>query len=82
MSLHYLYQLLKQLGYNIELQVLHYLTKYCKHCQKYSQSPRHFTYTLKSNRDFDYNVIINVMYIEKKPVLYLIDGITQFQAGH
>lgn len=80
-SVHHLYQLLEQSGYNIELQVLQYLTKYCEQCQKHCRSPGRFTFILKDDLDFNYNVIINIMYIGGKPVLYLVDETTRFQAG-
>ena len=33
------------------------------------------------NLDFHYNIVINIIYIKKKPVLYLFDETIQFQAG-
>ena len=80
-SKHQLYQLLERLGNNIVLQVLHYFTKYCEHCQKYSRSSGRFAFTHKDNLDFNYNVIVNIIYIERKPVLHLVDETTQFQTG-
>ena len=68
------------MGHNIELQALQYLTKYCKHCQKYSQLPGRFAFTLKENLDFNYNVIVDIIYIERKLVLYLVDEVIRFQA--
>lgn len=58
------------------MQVLQYLIKYCEHCQKYIQPPGCFTFTLKDNLDFNYNIIINIIYIEEKTVLYLVDEAT------
>lgn len=60
---------------------MQYLTKYYEQCQKHGRSPGHFIFTLKDNLDFNYNVIIYIMYIESKRVLYLIDEPTRFQAG-
>ena len=80
-SVHRLHQLLERSGHNVELQALQYLTKYCEHCQKYSRSPGRFAFTLKDDLDFNYNVIIDIMYIEGKPVLHLVDEATRFQAG-
>ena len=77
---HRLHQLLEQSGYNVELQVLRYLTKYCEQCQKHGCSPDRFTFTLKDDLDFNYNVIIDIMYIRSKPVLHLVDEATCFQA--
>ena len=80
-SVHRLHQLLERSGHNVELQALQYLTKYCEQCQKHGRSPGRFTFTLKDDLDFNYNVIIDIMYIGGKPVLHLVDEATRFQAG-
>lgn len=36
-------------------------------------------YTLKDNLNFDYYFIIDIMYIEGKPILDLADEMTRFQ---
>ena len=78
LSVHRLHQLLERSGYNMELEALHYLTKYCKQCQKHGQSSSRFAFTLKDDLDFNYNVIIDIMYIKSKPVLHLVDEATRF----
>ena len=80
-SVYRLHQLLEQSGHNVELQALQYLTKYCEQCQKHGRSPGRFTFTLKDDINFNYNVIIDIMYIGSKPVLHLVDEATRFQAG-
>ena len=80
-SVHRLHQLIERSGHNDELQALHYLTKYCEHCQKYSWSLGRFAFTLKDDFDFNYNVIVNIMYIERKRVLHIVDEATRFQRG-
>ena len=80
-SVHRLHQLLERSGHNVELQALQYLTRYCEQCQKHGRSPGRFTFTLKDDLDFNYNVIIDIMYIGGKPVLHLVDEATRFQAG-
>ena len=77
-SVHYLYQLLEWLGHVVKLQALQYLTKYCEQCQKYSQLPGRFGFTLKDDLDFNYNIIVDIMHIEGKPVLHLVDEATRF----
>lgn len=53
--------------------------KYYKQCQKHGQSPGCFAFNLKNNLDFNYNIMIDIMYIENMPVLYLVNKITRFQ---
>ena len=67
--------------HNVKLQALQYLTKYCEQYQKHGRSPGHFAFTLKDDLDFNYNIIIDIIYIEGKPVLHLVDEATRFQAG-
>lgn len=81
LSLYCLYQLLKQLRHNIKLEILKYFTKYYGQCQKYSQLPEHFAFTLKIDLDFNFNIIINIMYIKKKPVLHLADKKNNFKVN-
>ena len=79
--MHCLYQLLEGSGHNIELQALQYLTKYCEQCQKHSRSLGCFMFILKDDLDFNYNVIIDIIYIRGKRVFYLVDEVTHFQVG-
>ena len=78
LSVHCLHQLLERSGHNVELQVLQYLTKYCKQCQKHGRSPGRFMFNLKDDLDFNYNVIIDIMYIGDKPVFHLVNEATRF----
>ena len=36
---------------------------------------------LKDDIDFNYEIVINIMYINSKPILYIIDTATAFQAA-
>ena len=74
-SMYYLYQFWEQSRYTLQ-----YLQKYYKYYQKYNLSFGYFTFTLKKNLDFNYNIIIDIIYIEKRPILHLVDKTTQFQA--
>jgi hypothetical protein len=40
-----------------------------------------FKFTLKDNYKFNYTVIINVIYLDSKPVLQVVDSLTAFQAA-
>ena len=75
-----LYQLLERSRHVVKLQVLKYLTKYYEQCQNHGQSPTCFAFNRKNNIDFNYNVIVDIIYIEGKLVLNFIDEATRFQA--
>ena len=76
-----LQKILNQAGYNTEKKILDHLTKYCYYYQKYSKSPGRFRFTLHKDINFNYYIIINIMYISKQLLLYIVDEGTQFQAS-
>ena len=77
----HLQQVLKQSGHEFELHTLKHLTRYCEHSQKHGRSPGRFNFTIKDDIDFNYNIIVDILYIESKPVLHIVDEATRFQAG-
>ena len=46
----------------------------------YEKSLGRFKFTLKDNYEFNYLVIIDIMYLDRKPILQVIDSITTFKA--
>jgi hypothetical protein len=40
-----------------------------------------FKFTLKDNYEFNYSVVINILYLKRKPVLQVIDSATLFGAA-
>ena len=81
LSVHRLHRLGERSGHVVEIQALQYLIKYCEQCQKYGWSLGRFAFTFKDDFDFNYNVIVDIMYIEGKPILHLVDELIRFQAG-
>lgn len=49
------------------------------YCQKYRKSPGQFKFTLKKDVNFKYLILIDIMYIDGSPILYVIDEATIFQ---
>jgi hypothetical protein len=47
----------------------------------HEKSPGRFKFTLKDDHDFNYSVVIDVLYLEGKPVLQVVDSATCFQAA-
>ena len=80
-SVRRLQQVLEPSGHDVELLALEHLTKYCEHCQKHSKSPGRFSFTLKDDIDFNFNIIVDILYLDGKPVLHIVDKSTRFQAG-
>ena len=76
--------LLEKAGHEVEDAAIEYLTKYCHQCQKHGASPGRFRFTLRDDENgvrFNYNIIVDIMYIGGKPVLHVVDEATRFQAG-
>jgi len=57
------------------------LMKFCKQCQLYLKSPGRFKFTLKDDYNFNYSVLIDVLYLDGKPVLQAVDEATAFNAA-
>ncbi|KAI9034746.1 Ribonuclease H-like domain, partial [Aspergillus affinis] len=73
--------LLRSAGYEPNTAALEYLTKFCHYCQKFSKSSGRFRFNLKDEAHFNFNIIVDIMYIDNMPLLYVIDEVTRFQSG-
>jgi hypothetical protein len=47
----------------------------------YKKSSGRFKFTLKNNYEFNYSIIIDVIYLDGKPVLQVVDSATAFEAA-
>jgi hypothetical protein len=43
------------------------------------KSPNRFKFSFKNNYEFNYSIVINVIYLDSKLVLYIIDVFMSFQ---
>ena len=81
-SVNRLYRLLKRSGhYDFYISYLNNLTKFCRQCQIKEKSPGRFKFNLRDELNFNYSFIVDVMYIDGKPVLHVVDEATRFQAA-
>jgi hypothetical protein len=80
-SVHRLIRVLQRAGHEVETKVIKHLTKYCHHCQMNQKSPGRFRFTLKDDYEFNYSIVIDVLYLSGKPVLQVVDSSTSFQAA-
>lgn len=76
-----LYKLLDRAGHEIDKKVLEHLTKFCHFCQKHGKSPGRFRFTLREDVEFNFNIIVDVMYINNRPILHVVDESTRFNAA-
>jgi hypothetical protein len=77
-----LVKLLKNAGHNdFKERTLEEITKFCHYCQLNSSAPRRFKFTLKDDRHFNYEILVDVMYLGNRPVLHVVDASTAFQGA-
>jgi hypothetical protein len=74
-----LHDLLKRFDHEVKKAALKKLTKFCIFCQKYAKSFERFRFTLEDEINFNYSVIVDVMYIENHLILHVVDDATRFQ---
>ncbi|KAH0425958.1 polyprotein [Colletotrichum camelliae] len=80
-SIDRLYRLLTNSGNDVEREAIEKLTKYCHLCQMNGKRPVRFKFTLRDEYNFNYEVIVDIFYLDSKPVLHIIDAATGFQAA-
>ncbi len=76
-----LYDLLKRFDHEVKKSVLKKLIKFCTFCQKHEKSSERFKFILRDDVNFNFSIIVNIMYIENNLILHVIDEVTRFQAA-
>jgi hypothetical protein len=80
-SIRKLHDLLERAGHEVKKSILKKLSKFCIFCQKHEKSSRRFKFTLRDDVNFNFSIIMNVMYIDNNLILHVIDEVTRFQAA-
>ena len=80
-SVERLQRVLDRAGHDTDKKALKHLTKYYHFCQKHGKSPERFRFTLRDDVEFNYSIIVDIMYISGNPLLHIVDEATRFQAG-
>lgn len=79
-SVRRLHEILQQAQQEVDLHALEHLTKYCKRCQMHEKSPGRFNFIIKNEDiEFNYSVLMDILYITGKPILHVVDEATRFQ---
>ena len=68
-------------GNDVEVDVLKEIAKFCHQCQMNSKAPGRYKITLKDDHEFNYSIIIDVVYLDGRPVLHVVDSATSFNAA-
>jgi hypothetical protein len=80
-SVQRLVRILQRAGEEVEQRAIEQLTKFCHQCQIHGKSPGRFKFTLKDEYEFNYSIVVDVMYLDGHPVLHVVDEATAFQAA-
>lgn len=80
-SVNRLIRILHRAGHDVNSSYVRTLTKYCHHCQMNGKSPGRFRFTIKDDHEFNYSVIIDILFLDGKPVLHVVDSATAFQGA-
>jgi hypothetical protein len=75
------HDLLKRSNHDVKKSIIEKLTRFCIFCQKYAKCSERFKFTSKDEINFNYSVIVDIMYIENRLILHVIDNVTRFQAA-
>ena len=75
-----MHKVLERAGPETNFEELAKLTKFCEQCQTHGRAHGRFKFTLRDDRDFNHTVFVDVLTIDGKNVLQVIDEATAFQA--
>ena len=77
----YIYKMLTKADYNnVNYNIIKKINKYCYQCQIYKKAPGRFRFTIYNNIDFNFRIIVNIIYINQRAVLYAVNKAIIFQA--
>jgi hypothetical protein len=76
--------ILDRFDHEINSQTIEYLIKYCHHCQIHEKSSNRFSFTLKDDLEFNFNIIVDIVYLEikfdvNKSILHVMNETIRFQ---
>ena len=79
-SVKQLAKVLQRSRHEFETKIIKYITKYYHQCQMNSKSPSQFKFTLKKDYNFNYKIVVDIIYIKGKALLHIVNIATTFQA--
>jgi hypothetical protein len=81
-SIKKLYDLLKRANHEMKKSTLKKLTKFCFFYQKHDKSSERFKFILRNDDvNFNYSIIIDIMYVDNNFILHVVDETTRFQVA-
>jgi hypothetical protein len=83
-SIRRLQAIFDRFDHEINSQTIEYFIKYCHHCQIHEKFSSRFSFTLKNDLEFNFNVIVNILYLKiksdvNKSILHVMNETIRFQ---
>ena len=80
-SVQRLANVLNRAGHDVNTSLLKEISRICHQCQMNGKAPGRFRFTLKDDHEFNFSVLVDVMYLDGSPVLQVVDSATAFGAA-
>lgn len=78
-SVQRLARVLYKSNHDFNMRALEQIQKFCHHCQMHEKAPGRFKFSLKDEYNFNHTIIVDVLYLNDKPVMHVVDVSTSFQ---
>ena len=76
-----LQSVLENSKHEINKTMLEKFTKFCIFCQKHGKFSKRFKFILREKVNFNFSIIVDIMYIDNNSILHVIDENTKFQTA-
>jgi hypothetical protein len=76
--------ILDRSDHEINSRAIEYFIKFCHHCQIHEKFSSRFNFTLKNDLEFNFNIVVNILYLEmksnvNKSILHVMNEAIRFQ---
>ena len=68
-SIQQLVNVLQRASYDVDTEILKAVTKYYEQYQMHKKAPSRFKFTLKDDHEFNYLMYVDIIYLDRKPIL-------------
>ncbi len=62
-------------------KMLDEIARRCHLCQMHAEKPRRFKFALRTDKQFNHTIYVDVLYIDRKPIFHVVDEATRYQAA-
>ena len=68
-----------RINHDVDSHIFHQLIKYCEQCEQHNHFLKRFVFMIKNDIDFNFNLIVDISYINNKSVFHVINEKIRFQ---